>query len=70
MEGGGMKSISGRIAVILGLVLVWVLPADSQDGSDKLLQELFVKSGINQLTEQLPVIFQGGWIKGLRKTRT
>lgn len=59
-----MKSIFGRIAVILCLVLGWALPAESQEGDDKLLQELFLKSGINQLTEQLPVIFQGGVDQG------
>jgi hypothetical protein len=64
MEGGGMKIIFGRIAVILCLVLGWALPAESQEGDDKLLQELFLKSGINQLTEQLPVIFQGGVDQG------
>jgi hypothetical protein len=59
-DGGGMKIISGRIAVTLCLLLVCVLPADSQDPNDQLLQELFAKSGINHLTEQLPVIFQEG----------
>lgn len=52
----------GGICGILFLLLVGVFPADSQDDKNKnpLVQELFAKSGLDQLAERIPMIVQQG----------
>ena len=55
-----MPKIIGGIWGILFLLLVCVFPADSQDDHNRLLQELFAKSGLDQLVERLPMIVQQG----------
>lgn len=55
-----MQKMIGRIWGILFLLLVCVLPADSQNDQSPLLQELFAKSGLDQLIERLPMIVQQG----------
>jgi hypothetical protein len=55
-----MPRIIGRIWGILVLLLVCVLPADSQGDKNPLVQELFAKSGLDQLIERLPMIVQQG----------
>jgi hypothetical protein len=42
------------------LLLVCALPAGSQDDKNPLVQELFAKSGLDQLIERLPMIVQQG----------
>lgn len=55
-----MPRIIGGIWGILFLLLVCVFPADSQDEKNPLVQELFAKSGLDQLIERLPMIVQQG----------
>jgi len=55
-----MPRIIGGIWGILFLMLVCVFPADSQDDKNPLVLELFAKSGLDQLTERLPMIVQQG----------
>jgi hypothetical protein len=52
----------GGICGLLFLLLVCVFPADSQDNKSKnpLVQELFAKSGLDQLAERIPMIVQQG----------
>jgi hypothetical protein len=59
-NGGGMAKITGRLWGIVFLLLVCALPAGSQVDSNRLVQELFAKSGLDQLIEQLPMIVQEG----------
>ncbi len=55
-----MPRIIGGIWGILFLLLVCAFPADSQDDKNPLVQELFAKSGLDQLIERLPMIVQQG----------
>jgi hypothetical protein len=52
----------GGICGILFLLLMGVFPADSQDDKNQnpLVQELFAKSGLDQLAERIPMIVQQG----------
>jgi hypothetical protein len=52
----------GGICGILFLLLVGVFPADPQDDKNQnpLVQELFAKSGLDQLAERIPMIVQQG----------
>ena len=55
-----MPRIIGGIWGILFLLLVGAFPADSQADKNPLVQELFAKSGLDQLIERLPMIVQQG----------
>ena len=55
-----MTKIAGNLGGMLFLLLVCALPAGSQVDSNRLVQELFAKSGLDQLVEQLPMIVQQG----------
>jgi hypothetical protein len=55
-----MPRIIGGIWGILFLLLICVFPADSRDDKNPLVQELFAKSGLDQLIERLPMIVQQG----------
>lgn len=55
-----MPRMLGGICGILFLLLVGVFPAGSQADKNPLVQELFAKSGLDQLVERLPMIVQQG----------
>ena len=55
-----MKCIFKGLAVISCIVLVGVSTPNAQEASSKSVQELFLKSGLDQLTQELPILFQQG----------
>jgi hypothetical protein len=53
-----MKRSFKGLAVIAWLALVCAGTSNAQEASSKAVQELFLKSGLDQLTHQLPILFQ------------